>query len=76
MKIRRELSAVLTKEAGSFREVLQHMFYRPAAIQSYRHGHKGGELQYCCQSDFQTAELKSHIKPETNSNPFLPFFLL
>lgn len=41
-EIRGELSAILTKELGSFREVLQHMFYRPAAIQSYRRGHKGG----------------------------------
>lgn len=42
MEIFGELSNVLTKEPGSFREALQHMFYRPAAIQSYRRGHKGG----------------------------------
>lgn len=42
-EICRELSAILTKEPGSFREALQHMYYRPAAIQSYRHGHKGGD---------------------------------
>lgn len=41
-EIRGELSAILTKEPGSFRVALQHVFYRPAAIQSYRHGHKGG----------------------------------
>lgn len=29
------LSAVLTEEPGNFREPLQHMFYRPAAMLSY-----------------------------------------
>ena len=41
-EICRELSAILTKEP-CFREALQHMFYRPAAIQSDRRGHKEGQ---------------------------------
>lgn len=44
-EIHGELSAILTKEPGSFREALQHMFYRPAATQSYGQGHKRGELR-------------------------------
>lgn len=40
-EIHGELSAILTKEAGRFREAPEHMFHRPAAIQSCRRGHKG-----------------------------------
>lgn len=50
-EIRRELSAVLTKEPGSFRNALQHMFYRPTAIQSHRQATKVGITQTCCHSD-------------------------
>lgn len=63
------------RSQGDFREALQHMFYRPAAIQSYRHGHKGGnytDMLPLWLANHRIKVIHKGSKRVWLSDPFLP----